>query len=259
MPGKLSFIGGGEFWSMFTAYRIVWINGRFGGGKTSLAAILAFRLLAEGYVDHVWSNVPMTIATPPGRPYDHVGIVLDEPWLYLETRRDVADYAGFVRKFEHYLILPGVFPVHARLCFFRVARIWNGYTMGLPLWLYSWSLRMADIRERGRFGIWNPKAIFGHYPTRYVPGTDGGISDVIMAAAKEAGYQGTRAEQRAAALATRITMGMAEQGAGADSVAGMDGNLSELVERMDDQAFEFGEAAESFEESRRKGIKARRF
>jgi len=35
------FLLGGEFLDMFSSWRVLWLRGRFGGGKTSLAFILA--------------------------------------------------------------------------------------------------------------------------------------------------------------------------------------------------------------------------
>lgn len=193
---RAQWIGGQIFWDTFVSFRVCWQRGRFGGGKTSLAVMMAARLLAEGRVNTAVSNIPLTFAVRPVAPLDHSAILLDESWVYLETRKDVYDYAAFVRKFEHYLLLPSVFPVHNRLSFFFVQRVFNAYTIGLPLWWYRWGLRDKDVKEYGYFGIWNPSCIFGHYPTKFVAGDDGGISEVIAETSKKAGFKGTRSQQR---------------------------------------------------------------
>lgn len=242
----LAFVGGSDFWNMLLAYRIVWIHGRYGAGKTSLAVMIAARLMAEGYIDQCWSNMPMTFSSKPGSgSYDHVGIVLDEAWLYLETRRDVRDYAAFVRKFEHYLILPGIFPIHARLNFLRVQRIFNGYVVGFPAWFYRWRLKYADIKETGTFFIMNPTSIFGHYPTKFVPGDDGGISDEIVAVSKRQGFMGTRSEQY--------------KDQDPDNKPNGSGfSMDETIANLDDVAFEFDETIQGIEEAITKAKKFRK-
>jgi len=192
---KAQFLGGQIFWDVFTAFRVCWVRGRYGGGKSSLAVIMAARLLAESRVEQVVSNMPLTFSVSPSVPLLKSAIVLDESWIFIETRKDVLDYAAFVRKYDHYLLLPSVFPIHNRLSFFFVQRVFNGYSVGIPCWFYRWGIRDKDVKEYGYFGLWHPKAVYNHYPTKYTAGDDGGISDVLRDTAKLAGFKGTRQEQ----------------------------------------------------------------
>lgn len=181
---------------MLLNFRVVWVTGRYGAGKTSLAFLCGAKLLAEGYAENVISNIPCSFGSGVDVLSRPSAIILDESWIYIEGRQDVYDYAGFVRKFNHYLLLPSVFPVHARLSYFSVQRVFNAYTLGIPAWWYRWNLRSKDVKEQGYFGIFNPKAIFGHYPTDFVAGDDGGISSELATISKQAGYKGTRREQK---------------------------------------------------------------
>lgn len=189
-------IGGSLFWQTFLGFRVCWLRGRYGGGKTALAVVMLAKLLAERHVEKVVSNIPMTFSLPPSMPLLNAGILLDEAWIYLEGRRDVYDYAAFVRKFNHYLLLPSVFPVHNRLSFFFVQRVFNAYTLGLPFWVYEWGIRDKVVKEKGYFVLWRPSSVFGHYRTDFVPGDDGGISDAIVSTAKYHGFAGVRSEYR---------------------------------------------------------------
>jgi len=190
------FIGAGIFVEMVKNFRVLWVRGRYGGGKTSLTVLLSGKLLAEGIVNQVVSNIPMTFSVPASDPLKDACLVLDEAWMYIEGRNDVKDYGAFIRKQNDILLLPSVFPVHARFSSFYVTRIFNGYIVGLPVWWYRWTLRDKDIKETGVFGVLHPVAVFGHYPTKYVPGDDGGISEAMERTSKNDGYKGTRSEQR---------------------------------------------------------------
>lgn len=209
---KARFVGGDLFWNMLLAYKTVWFMGRYGAGKTSLAVICAARLLAEKRVEKIVSNIPLSFGTqikPPTYNEDgevqfetvekllHAGILLDEAWMYVDDRQATMDYAGFVRKFDHYLLMPSVFPVNVRLSYFYVQRVFNGYSIGLPFWFYKWNINNRGIKEDGFFAIQNPTAVFGHYPTDFVPGDDGYISDTLVGTAVQSGFKGTRKQQLA--------------------------------------------------------------
>lgn len=180
MKRKLQFVFADEFLEIFSAFRVVKISGRFGGGKTHFGFALAAWLLSTGRVNHVFTNVPCVFSTPAFSPAVDLAILLDESWQYLEGREDVMSYAAFLRKFNHYLILPTVFPIHRRLDFLNVQRVFNAQIVGLPLWIYRWSLSMGKIRESGIFGVYNPGALYGLYDTEYVPTDDGGISAALL-------------------------------------------------------------------------------
>lgn len=239
---KARFIGASTFWGMLTNFRVLWLTGRYGAGKTSLAFLCAAKLLAEGYCEHVVSNIPCSFSSPVENLSKSSAIVLDESWIYIEGRKDVYDYAGFVRKFNHYLLLPSVFPVHARLSYFSVQRVFNAYTLGIPLWWYRWNLRSKDVKENGYFGIWNPKAIFGHYPTDFVAGDDGGISDELAEVSKRAGYKGTRREQ----IQKVVSVSFDNENKFSRSDADME-DLQMVADEIEDSATQFSEAVEDME------------
>ena len=46
--------------SLTSSFRVVWIRGRYGGGKTSLAVWLTMELLKRRYARHVVSNIELT-------------------------------------------------------------------------------------------------------------------------------------------------------------------------------------------------------
>jgi hypothetical protein len=240
--GRAIFLFGDLFWSMFLAYRVCWLMGRYGAGKTSLAVIMAAKLLAESRVDYVVSNIPLSFSTPvegkfiptppDGEKIKNAGILLDEAWIYIENRQSVVDYAAFVRKQNHFLLLPSVFPVHARLSYFYVQRVFNAYTLGIPAWVYQWNINNKGIKERGHFAVYNPISVFGHYPTDFVPADDAGIADALLATAYADGYKGTRTQQKS--LERAGTKNKNEESA-------------DDIEQMDEVASIIGDARDDFQ------------
>ena len=203
MKKRASFVGGQLFWDMFLAYRVAWIMGRYGAGKTSLAVLMLGRLIAEKRVTHAVSNIPVDFATSlqPDTPlfsnFQDAGLLLDEAWIYLDDRQSVLDYAAFIRKFNHFLLLPSVFPIHPRLSYFFVQRVFNAYTVGFPFWVYKWNINNKGIKENGYFAIQYPTAVFGHYPSDFVPADDGNISDAVTRTAQLRGFVGNKKKRGA--------------------------------------------------------------
>lgn len=235
---RLQFIGAGEFLGMLSAFRICWISGRFGGGKTSLAFMLAAWLLANKKVDRVVSNFDMTISTKAVTPLYNAAIVLDESWIYLDDRSSVTEYAAFVRKFNHYLLLPSVWPPHNRFTFLSVQRVFNAYIVGIPAWVYRWQLGMRSVKEKGYFGILNPSAVFGHYDTEFVPVDDGGISDAIRATGESRGFKGK--PNKLQVLTFQNSMA---------------GATEDAIDAIEDLSYDVGEAVQSLEQIAKRAVR----
>ena len=105
----IKFIMAEDFFSMLVFFRVLYLEGRPGAGKTYLSVLLSAYLLSGGYVKRVVSNVPISWGEKAIAPLTDACIILDESWMYINSRSDVMDYAGFVRKFNHYLLLPSVY------------------------------------------------------------------------------------------------------------------------------------------------------
>jgi hypothetical protein len=157
--------------ALMTAFRTVWIRGRYGGGKTSFAVWLTLELLKRHYARHVVSNIELThhalelVRTTNEKKflkelvelYEHAAtvddvstitselvdcvILIDESWRLLaedmpsQTRKTLTAY---LRKLNQYLVLPSVMSVHKSLTTFSVERVWDGRAaLGLPVWWYA--------------------------------------------------------------------------------------------------------------------------
>ena len=187
------FLMADAFLRMVANYRVVWLSGRFGGGKTSLAVWLAAWLVKNSYARQLVSNIPIIGRShPPPVPVNNSVILLDESWMYVDSWTDVKAYAAFLRKANLYLLLPSVWPPHHRLRMLECHRVFNGFVLGLPFWVYRWSLSMASIAEKGYFMLWNPQRCFNLYDTEYIPRDDGGIMFAISSSIGELPKDGRR-------------------------------------------------------------------
>jgi len=155
------FLFADAFLRMVANHRVVWLSGRFGGGKTSLAVWIAAWLVRNRYAARLVSNIPIVgRVDPPPVPINDSVILLDESWMYVDSWSDVKAYAAFLRKANLYLLLPSVWPPHSRLRILECHRVFNGVAIGLPFWVYRWSLGMASISEKGLLHVVASRACF---------------------------------------------------------------------------------------------------
>lgn len=167
-------------------YRVVWIQGRYGGGKTALSYRLAYELLNSGFSRYLISNCrsvwrdEFSDVTIRDGAYLDTCIILDEGGLFLRTGKDTENLLAFMRKFNIILIIPSVRPPSRSVCQFSIQRVANLRKVGLPAWVYRSNLRYENIRESYWFLWWQPSEIFGLYDTRDVPIDDAGVSDWLI-------------------------------------------------------------------------------
>lgn len=182
-------------------YRMVWLSGRFGGGKTSLAIAIALWLTRRNYARYIASNIELAVGREvacvaaaelrrvscDGPVYRDTVILMDEAWITLgkgSGRKSVVDWLAYMRKGNNFLIMPSVLPLVPEVGVLRVERVFNGLAFGLPVWLYRWSL--GDHRKGGDRG-WHlfsyPQRVFGLYDSTVIPSEDYKIYDTWEAQA----------------------------------------------------------------------------
>lgn len=172
---------------MARLYRLMFITGRFGGGKTSLAIAIAQWLIGRNYARYVASNIPLnfgslvrTVSLNELREVDSNGpiqrdtvILLDEAWQHLSPRKShlVEDWLAFMRKGNNFLLLPSVLKLANEVCICRCERIFNGPPLGVPLWLYKWTVGESRYKPdvKGHFWWWNPQRVFNLYDHKGIP------------------------------------------------------------------------------------------
>lgn len=184
-------------------YRVVHIDGRYGGGKTALAYRLAYELLEQGFakylvsnVKSIWNDDPAQIQLtqhPDGQLTADVVAIIDEGGLFLKLGYDADKYLAFLRKLNIVLIIPSVRLPARDLRYLTIYRAFNAQIVGVPAWFYRLDLARGKARERDYFVWTNPSEIFGIYDTLGFPSDDAGLSDYVKRwtdeAASKAGYE----------------------------------------------------------------------
>lgn len=192
------FINADEFFYNLLAYRVLWIRGRLGGGKTLLAVAIADELLKRHGFTGVIANFPHVLKPHNWRERMDDGsvrgvrgavVVWDEAGVFIDRRtfaRNDRGVGAFLRKLNNVLLLPSVIPVDIRLSYFSVQREVRVSAFG-ERWRYRWMLALPGAQvESGTFWL-EPNRYFGTYDTQYVPSSDGGYMDLWRATITELG------------------------------------------------------------------------
>lgn len=201
------------FFSMLSIYRLLWIRGRLGGGKTLLAVAVAEELQRRGITVGTIANIPSLLKPPPWReeitygnghvaPRWMVGacVIFDEAWTILDNRSSMSNsraYGAFARKLQSFWIFPSVIPIDKRMSFFYVERLTRlkiplltdliGLLariipalkpFGSEVWVYKYGVNLGYTQDTGWFVLAYPERFFGEYDTEYVPLDDGDISQI---------------------------------------------------------------------------------
>lgn len=186
-----------QFIPMVQGFRIVHIDGRMGGGKTSLAFALAGELLERKFVRYCVSNIPNVWNTRPkdmkiryddnGNPKLDAVVIIDEAGDIMPTSRDAQRFIFGLRKLNVILLLPSFIEPSSIVRIMRIERIFNAQVVGLPAWAYKWSIKKGATRDDGYFLWWRPSEIFGIYNSAAYPLTDGGFSKRLSEIIAEVG------------------------------------------------------------------------
>lgn len=237
------------------SFRTLWIQGRPGSFKTSLAFRIAYELLRSGFSRYLISNVRSPwrdnlnkVELREGKYADCV-CVIDEGGLFLKTGHDAETLLAFTRKLNIVLLVPSYTPPTGRLRPLTVMRTMGLGTIGLPAQVYNASLNYGQLKETSRF-IWrNPSEIFGLYDTDAMASDDGGIQDYVYKWTQQAKETTKTITKYAGAARGGFSIqGFDEAGIPQDSVGQ---NATELpaLEAFRGAAATFAEAADSMEGS----------
>lgn len=160
------------------SYRLVWISGRFGGGKTSLAYVLARRFLESGYRlvtnnQSVWGDQLEDVQLLESGMLKAV-VILDEGGLWFKSSKQIEMIASYAAKMDVIYLIPSFFPPTRTAQILVIQPVFNLKSAGLPLIVYRWRVRIGSFQDGGWFFWWRPSEIYGVY-SRQDPGDTGSV------------------------------------------------------------------------------------
>lgn len=176
-------VGAAGFVQALREIRVVHIAGRFGGGKTSMAFMLA-TIFAERYGYSVVSNVASPIAddweTIVYRPYEgcRAFVIVDEGGLWLQDAASCQAVAAYAAKLDCVFVIPSRVEPHRSFSALWLQPVWGLYGVLIPYLHYRWGVALGKQRSQGAFGWWRSSEVHGLY-SRNDPGSDAGLLDLV--------------------------------------------------------------------------------
>lgn len=171
-------IRGAPLIHMLNQFRVAWLMGSYGGGKTLMAFQLAYELYLTGRYRYIlsncnsaWTDSPANVILRDGSFVDAI-CILDEAGLFMRMSADADQFLLGLRKLNITILCPSVLPPSSRIKTLQVQRIINGNAFGFPLWIYQYRLSLGTEREKFNFGLWKPSNTFGIYDTLDYPVDD---------------------------------------------------------------------------------------
>jgi hypothetical protein len=164
--------------------RIGKIDGRLGGGKTSLAFRLGYELVNTGYVNFITSNVSNVWNVYPDewtldeQQKLNALIILDEAGKFITTRHEASNYLDALRKINAILLAPSHEEAPPNFGEITIEFKSQLDVIGVPIWSYIW-YRRGDKKNAQTFHWFNPPEIFGIYSTGEYVISDNGIKESL--------------------------------------------------------------------------------
>jgi hypothetical protein len=167
-------VGAGSFIGTLQSYRLLWINGRFSGHKTSFCFKLIEPFLASGYrlitnTSCVWADRLEDVGLTESGHLKAV-VVLDEAGTFFNDSARIKTVAAYAAKMDVIYILPSFWPPTRAAQVVTCQPIFSLKSAGLPVIVYRWRVKISGWVDSGHF-IWvNPSEIYGIY-SRQDPGS----------------------------------------------------------------------------------------
>jgi hypothetical protein len=164
------------FLATVVSYRLVWISGRFGGGKTSLAYRIAQEYLEKDYRlitnnKSVWADPVDSVQLDDNNHLKAV-VILDEGGLWFKSSKQIEMVASYAAKMDCIYLLPSFWPPTRAAQVLVVQPVFNFKAAGIPAIFYKWRVKIGSFEDKGWFVWWRPSEIYGIY-SRQDPGDTG--------------------------------------------------------------------------------------
>jgi hypothetical protein len=153
-------------------YRMVWIPGAFGNGKTMLAmGMYAQYFLPRGYklvsnTQSIWTEKDVNSLSLDENGHLKVFILIDEGGQYFEDGDDIRDLLRNPRKMDYVLCFPSFHPPHRSAQIFQIQPTWSYRSAGIPYIHFDWYVKVGQYKAKGAFGWWWFQEMYGTYSSQ---------------------------------------------------------------------------------------------
>lgn len=167
----MSFVGAGGLLQLIQSYRLIWIGGKFSGGKTSFAMKIAEEFCKTGYrlltnTPCIWADDWDNVRLSEDTGMLNAVIVMDEAGLALKATRQVETMAAYAAKMDCIYLFPSFFPPIRAAQVVTVQPIFSFVQIGLPVIVYRWRVKIGAFDDKGSFiWVW-PSEVWGTYSRR---------------------------------------------------------------------------------------------
>lgn len=181
----MPFIGAQVAFATLHGYRMVWLPGAYGNGKTLAAVGMYYQYFRpRGY--KLVSNLQSIWTVPPEQvTLDENGklkafILIDEGGQYFEDAQDIKDVLRNPRKMDYIFCFASFMPPARMAQIYQIQPTWSYRSAGIPYIHYDWSTKIGHYRNKGSFGWVFFQEMFGTYSTLSPAGTPGKIRQWIV-------------------------------------------------------------------------------
>lgn len=156
---------GMDVWvDVVSTYRIAWISGRVGLGKTSLAYLTAEHFLKKGYRlvsnnRNVWNDEDVKLLDDGTM---RVVVILDEGGLAMKVNRQVERMASYPAKMDMVYLIPSYWPPARAATLVRCHGLYTLRKAGLPWNVYRWTAGTGVFKDTGLLVV-STKRVYGIY------------------------------------------------------------------------------------------------
>jgi len=150
-------------------YRMVWLPGAFGNGKTLCAVgMYAQYFRPRGYrlvsnLQTIWTEPDLQSVCMDVDGKLKVFVLIDEGGQYFEDADDIKDVMRNPRKMDYVLCFASFMPPARLAQIFQIQPTWSYRSAGIPYIHYEWSAKVGHYKNKGHFGWWFFQEMFGTY------------------------------------------------------------------------------------------------
>ena len=168
----MPFMGAQVAFATLHGYRMVWIPGAFGNGKTLLGmGIYAQYFQPRGYrlvsnTRSVWTEEDLSTVNQDDNGHLKAFILIDEGGQYFTDGDDIRELLRNPRKMDYVLCFPSFHPPHRSAQVYQIQPTWSFRSAGIPLINYDWYVKIGQYKAKGSFKWTLFQEMYGTYSSQ---------------------------------------------------------------------------------------------